>query len=153
MAAPALDSIKAGDVYRTRDGREARIYATDGGGDYPIHGATRWPGERVWEDATWTARGLYFPQNGDCGRDLILPTALNRRVFEGERGRDVTVFTSFERKPGPTDRFDWSAVTSNYEPGAPIGYGRTEREAIDALLDQLDDADVAATEKALTHGA
>jgi hypothetical protein len=25
--------------YRTRDGREVRIYAVDGGGKYPIHGA------------------------------------------------------------------------------------------------------------------
>lgn len=25
--------------YRTRDGREVRIYATDGGGDWPVHGS------------------------------------------------------------------------------------------------------------------
>jgi len=42
--------------------------------------------------------------------------------------------------PIPDRRFDWSAVTDNYEPDCPIGYGRTEQEAIDDLLKQMDDA-------------
>ena len=29
--------------YRTRDGREVRIYAVDGGGEYSVHGAVRNP--------------------------------------------------------------------------------------------------------------
>lgn len=34
----------------------------------------------------------------------------------------------------------WSAVTDNYEPGHPIGYGATEIMAIIDLLDLLDEA-------------
>lgn len=41
--------------YRTRDGREVRIYATDGWGDYPVHGATLRNGQ--WEINTWTLDG------------------------------------------------------------------------------------------------
>lgn len=39
--------------------------------------------------------------------------------------------------PIPIRDFDWSATDDNYEPGCPIGYGRTEQEAIADLLDQL----------------
>lgn len=40
--------------YRTRDGREVRIYATDGDGEWPVHGAVAmFPGRwvvRAWMD-------------------------------------------------------------------------------------------------------
>jgi hypothetical protein len=46
--------------------------------------------------------------------------------------------------PIPDRRCDWSAVTDDYD-GAPdssnrhqIGFGRTEQEAIDDLLEQID---------------
>ena len=41
--------------------------------------------------------------------------------------------------PIPLRQFDWSAVTDNYEPGHPVGYGETKQAAIDDLLDQLED--------------
>ena len=40
--------------------------------------------------------------------------------------------------PIPDRRFDWTAVTDDYEPGCPIGYGRTEQEAIQDLTLQLE---------------
>jgi hypothetical protein len=57
------------------------------------------------------------------------------------------IVTSYWAKPIPDRRFDWSAVTEDYEAwyddGAwhqsPIGYGETEQQAIEALLEQLDD--------------
>lgn len=42
--------------YRTRDGREVRIYATDGGGHRPIHGAIREDGN--WVAYTWLYDGV-----------------------------------------------------------------------------------------------
>jgi len=44
--------IEAGKKYLTRDGHIARIYATDGKGSMPVHGA-------VWLDETnhWSMRG------------------------------------------------------------------------------------------------
>lgn len=57
-------------LYRTRDGREVRIYAVDGGGRRPIHGAILENGE--WLTADWSAGGEWAPQ--DCAAspyDLI----------------------------------------------------------------------------------
>jgi len=41
--------------YRTRDGREVRIYATDGYGSYSIHGAVLT--EEGWFSRQWTEQG------------------------------------------------------------------------------------------------
>lgn len=42
-------------VYKTRDGREVRIYATDGSENYPVHGAILNHGS--WQPKWWTAYG------------------------------------------------------------------------------------------------
>lgn len=44
------------------------------------------------------------------------------------------VRTEYWRKPGPTNKFDWSAVRDSYEPPMPVGYGATEQEAVADLL-------------------
>jgi hypothetical protein len=44
--------------YRTREGREVRIYATGSGGIYPTHGAILRE-ERTWLSECWTANGRY----------------------------------------------------------------------------------------------
>ena len=56
------------------DGTEARIYATDGGGEYPIHGAILVDGS--WEVETWTELGrcdLADDPDGFNRRDLKPP--------------------------------------------------------------------------------
>lgn len=40
---------------QTRDGREVRIYATDAGGEYPIHGAVK--EGQGWLHEGWSIRG------------------------------------------------------------------------------------------------
>jgi hypothetical protein len=56
-------------TYKTRDGREVRIYATDGGGVYPVHGAINYYGE--WSMCRWTAEGTTFSDDEHCSYDLI----------------------------------------------------------------------------------
>ena len=51
----------------------------------------------------------------------------------------MRIVTNYWMKPIPLQQFDWSAVTDNYEPGEPIGYGATEAEAIKDLQEQCDD--------------
>jgi len=46
--------------------------------------------------------------------------------------------TAYWPKPIPISNFDWSAVTEDYDLGPPIGYGRTEAEAINDLKLQLE---------------
>ena len=56
--------------YRTRDGREVRIYATDGGGPQPIHGAIS--GLNFWSTANWSKNGSYTVVYGqEHDNDLI----------------------------------------------------------------------------------
>jgi hypothetical protein len=43
--------------YRTRDGREVRIYATDAGGRFPVHAAVKRDDE--WFQDEWTGTGSY----------------------------------------------------------------------------------------------
>lgn len=50
----------------------------------------------------------------------------------------MIIRTDYWAKPIPQRQFDWEAVTDNYEPGQPIGYGRTEQEAIDDLREKLE---------------
>ena len=53
--------------YRTRDGREVRIYATDGKDEWPVHGAV-W-NEDGWHPVTWMRDGRWSHQ--DTLTDLI----------------------------------------------------------------------------------
>lgn len=45
--------------------------------------------------------------------------------------------TTFVNPPIPSRNFDWSATLEGYEGGDPIGYGRTEQQAIYALQEYL----------------
>jgi hypothetical protein len=54
--------------YRTRDGREVRIYATDGRGPRAIHGAV-WYDEQ-WNQHQWRNNGKWDLYKDDCS-DLI----------------------------------------------------------------------------------
>jgi hypothetical protein len=92
------------------------------------------------------------PQPDDPG----LETDIGRCEECGGKGCDVVhreaaekiagekIVTEFVYPPIPDRRFDWSAVTDSYD-GAedshcPIGYGRSEREAIDDLVAQIEDS-------------
>lgn len=58
----------------------------------------------------------------------------------------MKIITDFWRKPVPSAAFDWSAIDSDTYDGAPdgpvhpIGYGRTEAEAIADLLEQIEES-------------
>ena len=55
-------------LYRTRDGREVRIYAVDGVGAAPIHGAIFTP--EGWEGCSWMQNGRWMRAK-ECSKDLI----------------------------------------------------------------------------------
>jgi hypothetical protein len=42
--------------------------------------------------------------------------------------------TSYDPPPIPHRQFDWTAIYDNYDGGDPIGYGKTEQDAIDDLV-------------------
>ena len=49
------------------------------------------------------------------------------------------IITEHVYPPIPDRSNDWSAVRDGYEPGAKIGWGRTERAAIADLLEKEDE--------------
>lgn len=49
-------------TYRTRDGREVRIYAVDGGGRLPVHGAASRDG-KTWVQESWSIGGEWAPDD------------------------------------------------------------------------------------------
>ena len=56
--------------YKTRDGREVRIYATDAGGDFPVQGAAK--NSDRWVACQWTNDGnFHFNDKKDSDEDLI----------------------------------------------------------------------------------
>jgi hypothetical protein len=55
--------------YRTREGREVRIYATDGSEGYSVHGAILEEGK--WESNTWDINGSFLGKPRESHQDLI----------------------------------------------------------------------------------
>ena len=58
--------------YRTRDGREVRIYATDGNGYWPIHGAIQLSSSG-WVPVSWDNHGNAFNSSHRDGLIEIRP--------------------------------------------------------------------------------
>lgn len=64
-----MGSIDLNRKYRTRDGREVRLYALDGDGASPIHGAAKTDGQ--WRSYSWSPSGNYLQSHEDFRADLV----------------------------------------------------------------------------------
>ena len=65
--------------YRTRDGREVRIYAVDGDDEMPIHGAVLT--SHGWKVNSWQRSGKWL-DGGNDGADLIeVKPRIKRKVW------------------------------------------------------------------------
>ncbi|HEY6564210.1 MAG TPA: hypothetical protein VIY86_06915 [Pirellulaceae bacterium] len=63
---------------------------------------------------------------------MTLHDALSQTV----NGRKVS--TTYWAKPIPIRQFDWEATFADYDLGDPIGFGRTEEEALADLMEYID---------------
>lgn len=63
--------------YRTRDGREVRIYATDGYTNFPVHGALK--NDEGWMPLQWQKDGSWHPS--DKGFYLVEAKPRIKREF------------------------------------------------------------------------
>lgn len=52
-----MTEISKDKKYITQDGREVRIYSTDAGGNFPIHGAAKRVDDSVWITYSWDKIG------------------------------------------------------------------------------------------------
>lgn len=91
-------------VYRTRDGREVRVYATDGAGLFNVHGAIK---ERCgWSPTMWANDG-YWIQNRPTepgNNDLIEVKPRIKLTVWLTIYDDYSVMTSMQ-KPTKFNRF------------------------------------------------
>jgi len=77
--------------YRTRDGREVRIYALDGGGALPVHGACRDDETGVWVLSRWKENGSI--SLSDFPSDLVeVKPRIQRTVWLALYPKGVTGF-------------------------------------------------------------
>ena len=51
--------------YKTRHGDTARVFMTDGGGEYPVIGAVRFEEEGMWSPIAWAADGIYHADSDE----------------------------------------------------------------------------------------
>ena len=65
-------------AYRTRDGREVRIYATDGDKDQAVHGAVKCPDG--WTSYAWFSDGQYARADRNGRHDLIEVRPRHKRM-------------------------------------------------------------------------
>jgi len=85
--------------YRTRDGREVRIYATDGGGHKPIHGAIR--EDENWIAYTWLYDGVAAL---DCNSLIEVRPRIKREVWVNiYRGREIDWMTIHDERDEADD--------------------------------------------------
>lgn len=79
--------IELGKQYRTRDGREVRIYAVDGKDEWSVHGAIKNP--NGWHSTIWMADGTWCEIETPI--DLIeVKPRIKRKVW-------VNVYDDWER--------------------------------------------------------
>jgi hypothetical protein len=93
-------------------------------------------GAQLLDDALEALHKVTLP----IATELAQLSSLRDKFEALARINSVKIVTNFDPKPIPLRQFDWSAVDDNYEPGCPIGYGASERDALDDLKGQLEDA-------------
>ncbi len=71
--------IELGKQYKTRDGREVRIYAVDGRKDEEVHGAFLRKGE--WTPCSWNKRGLWCDGGIDTHDLIEVKPRIQREVW------------------------------------------------------------------------
>ena len=108
-------------VYKTRDGREVRIYATDGGGPQPVHGAVS--GLNFWSTATWSKNGSYklvYGQENDWDIIEVRPRH-KRTVLVNVYPDDWDVYTAASKEDADEnssyDRIACIKVELDFEEG------------------------------------
>ena len=102
--------------YRTRDGREVRIYATDGGGRNSVHGSIK--EEDGWIFQVWPKSGRYFEDDDEDYRiDLIEVRPRHKRTVWLHVWNGGTVCATEESYYVPTGRIACIKVELDFAEG------------------------------------
>jgi hypothetical protein len=101
--------------YRTRDGREVRIYATDGEHGELVHGAIKHK-EYGWQSMLWFADGHYHDGENSCC-DLIEVRPRHKRTVWLHLWNGGTVCATEESYYVPAGRIACIKVDLDFEEG------------------------------------
>ena len=83
--------IELGKQYRTRDGREVRIYAVDGGGGRMVHGAVL--NENGWHSVSWERTGKLSVEDTHIDLVEVKPRVKTKAWLNVYRHEDGFEFT------------------------------------------------------------
>jgi hypothetical protein len=103
--------------YTTRDGRGVRIYATDGAGEYSVHGALK--SSRGWIYATWDSQGHVVNPSRETLDDLteVKPRMKFERWVVIERDGGYSLWLDKPSKASWSDAFAITRITFEVEEG------------------------------------
>jgi hypothetical protein len=103
--------------YKTRDGREVRIYATDGAGTYPVHGAIK--RSDGWISASWENTGCAVSPVRGMPDDLIeiKPRIKIERWVMVNRNGDYSLWLDKPSKAASVDAFGLTRISFEVEEG------------------------------------
>ena len=100
--------------YRTLDGREVRIYATDGGGSRIVHGAVYCAGK--WYPQSWCGGGVVSAETSDPV-DLIEVRPRHKRTVWVNVYPDEVFTHHHQHVPKRKDRIACIKVELDFEEG------------------------------------
>jgi hypothetical protein len=101
--------------YKTRDGREVRIYATDGGGIYPVHGAIK--GEHEWIPQRWRDDGKFEIDVHKYDLIEVKPRMKIEKWVMVNRNGDYSLWLDKPSKAASVDAFGLTRISFEVEEG------------------------------------
>jgi len=118
-----MDKISKDKQYTTRDGREVRIYATDGGGEYPVHGAIK--RSEGWISASWGSSGYVVSPCREMPDDLIevKPRMKFERWALVERDGSYSLWLDKPSTASSVDAFGLTRISFEVEEGEGLEHG------------------------------
>lgn len=85
--------------YKTRDGRDVRIYAVDGDSEFPVHGAIQGP--RDWWLIRWSADGRFSGHTPNPSDLVEIKPKITRWIV----AHDMTGFATLEEARIAAERY------------------------------------------------
>ena len=103
-------------TYTTRDGNKVRLYALDGGGNYPVHGAFFY--NDAWCAQSWTEKGRLSMFDTEDEDDLI-EAPITRQMWVNVYPEGAGMWNTKEKADSTASktRIACVPVTITYRPG------------------------------------
>lgn len=111
-----MTKFEAGREYKTRDGRRARVYATDGGEKLPIHGAVE-DEESGWGLCSWLKDGSFYMCINKKSSFDLMPTVREYWIIQNKTSPESILSTSrsMEAAEAVMSKYSGNPYINDYE--------------------------------------